>query len=123
MHHHLMASLLKQLFQYQPELPQSISGLYSRHVARQTRPSIDEISSAICSIVHGFSRAFIVMDALDECTNMSKTISMLLKEIAKLQVQQNICFFVTSSFVPDILAEFGGAATLEIQATDADVQA
>lgn len=120
--HHLMASLLKQLIQQQPDLPEQVSSLYSRFMERRTRPSIDEISSAIGSIVHGLARAFIVMDALDECTDSSKTRSMLLKEIAKLQVQGNICFFATSRFVPDITAEFRGMASLEIRATDGDVQ-
>lgn len=89
---------------------------------RRTSPSIAGISTAIRSIVHGLARAFIVMDALDECTDTNKPGSILLEEIANLQVQPNTHFFATSRFIPDITAKFRGVATLEIRATDADVQ-
>lgn len=79
-------------------------------------------SSAIRAVAHALARAFIVMDALDECSETSKTRSTFLKEIAKFQGQRNICFFATSRFVPSIIAEFRGAATLEIRAADEDVR-
>ena len=63
------------------------------------------------------------MDALDECTDTNKPRSILLEEIANLQVQPNTHFFAISRFIPDITAKFRDVATLEIRATDADVQA
>ena len=117
-----MASLLKQLVQQLPNLPESVCSLYSRHSNKRTTPSIDEISSAIRAIVDGLGRAFIVIDALDECTDTSNIRSTLLKEVAKLQVERNLCFFATSRFLPNIVAEFRDVARLEIRATDADVQ-
>ncbi|KAF6227997.1 hypothetical protein HO133_007725 [Letharia lupina] len=99
--HHFMASLLKKPVQQQPNLPESTDK----------------------SIVHGLARAFIVMDALDECTDTNKPRSILLEEIANLQVQLNTHFFAISRFIPDITAKFRDVATLEIRATDADVQA
>lgn len=120
--YHLMVSLLKQLIQQQPYLPASASILFSQHAGKKTRPSLDEISSALRAVLQGLVRVYIVMDALDECSDKDKTRSMLLKEIAKLQVQRNICFFATSRFVPNITAEFRGVVTLEIRATDEDVR-
>ena len=120
--YHLMASLLKQLIQQQPHLPVSASILFSQHAGKKTRPSLDEISSALRAVFQGLLRVFIVMDALDECSDKDKTRSMFLKEIAELQAQRNVCFFATSRFVPDITAEFKGVVTLEIWATDEDVR-
>ncbi|KAF6241876.1 hypothetical protein HO173_000588 [Letharia columbiana] len=121
--HHFMESLLKKLVQQQPNLPEPVSTLYSRHMEKRTSPSVAGTSTAIRSIVHGLARAFIVMDPLDECTDTNKPRSILLEEIANLQVQPNTHFFATSRFIPDIKAKFRGMANLEIRATDADVQA
>ena len=121
--HQLMASLLKQLVQQQPNLSEYVSNLYSGHNAKRTNPSVDELCKAIRSIACGLARVFIIVDALDECTNVGKTRSKLLQELLRLQTQQNICCFATSRFIPDITAEFRGVASLEIRATDGDIQA
>ena len=120
--YHLMASMLKQLIQQQANLPESTSTLFSQHSGKETKPSINEVSSALRAIIHGMARVFIAIDALDECSDTNKTRSTFLKEIEKLQAQKNVCFFATSRFVPDIIADFRGAVTLEIRATDEDVR-
>jgi Cdc6-like AAA superfamily ATPase len=61
----LLLSLLKQLIP--PSIPETVVSLYGRHQAKRTRPSFGEISEALHSIVASYSRAFIIIDALDEC--------------------------------------------------------
>ena len=55
----LLASLLKQLVQEQPSVPESIKSLYERHKKKRTRPPIDEISKALHSVITNYSTAFI----------------------------------------------------------------
>jgi hypothetical protein len=62
----LLLSLLKQLLQERPSVPESVKILYERHNDKRTRPSFDEISKVLLSIVVDYSRTFIVIDALDE---------------------------------------------------------
>jgi len=55
----LLANLLKQLAQSQSPLPGSVKDLYDQHQARQTLPSLDEISKALRSVAALYSRVFI----------------------------------------------------------------
>jgi Cdc6-like AAA superfamily ATPase len=43
----LLASLLKQLAQSRPSLPESIKSLHDRCRAKKARPSVDDISSVL----------------------------------------------------------------------------
>ncbi|KAK4213049.1 hypothetical protein QBC37DRAFT_423640 [Rhypophila decipiens] len=62
----LLASLLRQLAESLPPLPQPVTDLYERHKTKRTRPSTAELSKALQGI-NAFSRAFVLVDALDEC--------------------------------------------------------
>lgn len=118
----LFASLLKQLVQEQPVLPNVVEVLYENHNKRKTRPSFDELSTALRSVVDSYSRVFFVIDALDECTNADRTRERLLHEIFRLQNQSRISLFATSRFIPEIENEFEGSISLEIRASDEDVR-
>jgi hypothetical protein len=63
----LLASLLKQLAQEWPSLPDIVKDLYSRHKDKRTRPLLEEISRALQSVAAMYSRVFVIVDALDEC--------------------------------------------------------
>ncbi|PTB50089.1 hypothetical protein M431DRAFT_524041, partial [Trichoderma harzianum CBS 226.95] len=118
----LLASLLKQLAQGQSSLPGGVKDLYDQHKAKKTRPSIDEISKALQSVAATFSRVFIIVDALDECQASNKCRSTLLLEIFNLQAKTKTNFFATSRRIPDIEKVFKRYPSLEILASDEDVQ-
>lgn len=99
---HLLTSLLKGLLQGQTNFPQDVELLYQRHKSKGSRPSMIELSDAIKAITRGWSRIFLVIDALDECAGTG-TRSRLLKEIASLQDHVKVSFFATSRFIPDVL--------------------
>jgi Cdc6-like AAA superfamily ATPase len=82
----LLASILKQLIQGLPSLPDSVMTLYKRHKDKRTRPSFDEISKVLLSIVVDYSRVFIVIDALDEYQVSAGGRKTLISEMFKLQV-------------------------------------
>ena len=70
-----------------------------------------------------YSNVFIVVDALDECTNVDGTRDLLLSELFLLQSQSKtvVCLLTTTRFIPEILDQFEHCATLEIRASDDDV--
>lgn len=117
----LLASLLKQLSQGQP-LPESVRYLHDRHKDNHTRPSFDEISKAINSVVTLYSRVFILVDALDECQTSQGCRIRFLTEISSLQLKCRANIFSTSRFLPDITDQFKGSISLEIRASEQDVQ-
>lgn len=62
----LLACLLKQLAQGQSALSSSVQSIYNNHADKRTRPSLDQLSEALRSTAAGFSRVFIIVDALEE---------------------------------------------------------
>ena len=99
-----------------------MKSLYERHEVKRTRPSFNEISEVLQSIMAGYSRTFIVIDALDECGISDGGCGKLLSEIFKLQAKTGSSLFATSRFIPEIMEEFRGSPSLEIRAHDGDVR-
>jgi Cdc6-like AAA superfamily ATPase len=101
----LLLSLLKQLLQERTSAPEGAKSLYERHERKRTRPSFDEISKVLHSIITEYSRVFIIIDALDE-----------------YQAKTGLSLFATSRFIPEITKAFEGSIKLEVRASDEDVQ-
>jgi Cdc6-like AAA superfamily ATPase len=118
----LLASLLKQLSQERPLLPNTVKDLYDRHKAKQTRPSFDDISRVLQSVTAVYSRVFIIVDALDECQISDVYWTRFLSELFNLQTKQGINVLVTSRFIPEIIDRFKGTVSLEIRASREDVE-
>ncbi|KAL7909425.1 ankyrin repeat protein [Trichoderma velutinum] len=117
----LLMNLLKQLAQAQSTLPQTVKDLYDKHEKSRTRPSLDEITATLHSIAAAYSRTFIVIDALDECQDLSRL--RLLDEIFNLQAKAGVNIFATSRINDTIRRRFDGSATVEISADERDVLA
>jgi hypothetical protein len=118
----LLASLLKELAQYQLSLSGIVKDLYDRHKDKRTRPSFDDLSRALQSVASLYSRVFIVVDALDECQISDGCRSRLLSEVFNLQTKAGANVFATSRFIPEITEKFEGSTTLKIRARDEDVR-
>ena len=113
----LIASLLQQLVQRKTFIPDEISSLYHRHIRKQTRPTLDEWSELLQPEVRCFSEVFIIIDALDECSDDTR--DRFLTEIRKLP---SIHLLVTSRHVLTIEREFDKAVSVEITASNEDVR-
>jgi Cdc6-like AAA superfamily ATPase len=119
----LLESILKQLVQEQSTVLESVKSLYSRHTTiKRSRPLVEEISKVLRSVVANYSRCFILVDALDECQISDGGRKQFLSEIFDLQIQTGVNLFATSRFIPDIEKHFEGSISLEIRASDEDVE-
>jgi len=120
----LLLSLLKQLAQRQPSIPESVKSLYKYHKMKETRPLFSEVSEVLHSVITGYQRTFIIIDALDECQVSNGYRYKFLSEIFKLQAKTGASLLATSRFIPDIEKEFEKRKSilLEIRARDEDVQ-
>lgn len=117
----LLASLLKQLAQERPSLPDIVKDLYGRHKDKRTRPPLEEISRTLQSVAAMYSRVFIIVDALDECQAYDDCRTRFLSEIFNLQAKCGANLFATSRFIPEIKERFEGSILLEIRASNEDV--
>lgn len=118
----LLASLLKQLTQGLPSLPDTVKSLYDRHTVKGTRPSLDEISKSLQSVAVLYSRVFIIVDALDECRASDGSRARFLAEAFNLQAKCRANLFATSRLIPEITEKFDRSISLEIRASAEDVR-
>ncbi|KAH6995460.1 hypothetical protein BKA56DRAFT_509110, partial [Ilyonectria sp. MPI-CAGE-AT-0026] len=118
----LLASLLKQLAQGRPPLPDCVKSLYDKHKVKQTQLSFDEISKTLQSAAFLYSRVFIIVDAIDECQVSDSCRSRFLTEIFNLEVKCGANVFVTSRFIPEITEKFKESTILDIRASTEDVR-
>ncbi|KAK6530571.1 hypothetical protein TWF281_007414 [Arthrobotrys megalospora] len=117
----LLLSLLKQLIQEKKFIPGSIRDLYESHRGKRIRPSFEEASDALDAVLLNFSRCFIIVDALDECSVSDGKRTRFLSRIFKLQAKFAVNIFATSRFIPEIERQFEGSLTVEIRANPEDV--
>ncbi|KAI0098279.1 hypothetical protein GGR51DRAFT_431807 [Nemania sp. FL0031] len=116
----IFSSLLRQLAQNRPSLPESVKLLYQKHDKQRTRPTLSEVSTALQSVIALYSRVFIVIDALDKCdtSNQLKVFS----EIFRIPAEVRINFFITSRFMSGLEDLFDSAISLKIWANEEDVR-
>lgn len=117
----LIASLLKQLIQERPCVPDSVRTLHDQHKNKGSRPSLDELSKTLELVLTDFSTFYIVVDALDECQSIDGYRSRFLPHLFSLRTKNKVKLFATSRQIPEIANEFNGCLSREILATDEDV--
>jgi len=117
----LTASLLRQLVQSKPVLPDQISDLYNKHYTRQTRPSLAETIPLIRGIAQTYSKTFVLIDALDEYREQDGTHDTLINALHELH--PDVHLLVTSRYVPFIESEFDDAMKVEVRASDENIAA
>lgn len=121
----LIISLLKQLAQGQPSLPENVKLLYDKHNKPnkpRTWPLFTEISGAIQSVAIMYSQVFLIIDALDECQTSDGCRSKFLTEIFNLNAKCGANIFATSRFILEVITKFDRSMSLEICASMGDIQ-
>ncbi|KAM0817920.1 putative NACHT domain-containing protein [Seiridium cardinale] len=117
----LLLSLLRQLSQHSSSLPQSVGDMYDQHKKSKFRPTTNEICNALQRVVAGFSRTFVVVDALDECATSNGTQSRLITALLELQMNTQARILASSRPIPDITRNFQGFPSLEVRARTEDI--
>jgi GTP1/Obg family GTP-binding protein len=118
---HLIASLLKQLVQDCPAVSDNVKSFYHCHQDQGTYPTLDEFIEVLEAEIRGYTKAFIVVDALDECTETNECQIKLMKALRSL-AELGVNLMVTSRDLPSIEQHFREALRLHIRATDEDVE-
>ncbi|KAL2073548.1 hypothetical protein VTL71DRAFT_10874 [Oculimacula yallundae] len=117
----LLASLVQQLVQSSISIPEDVKSLYNQCLAKKTAPTLDQLEVLFHSLVATFSRTFIVVDGLDECSEADGTRSRLGTFLNSLP--SRISILCTSRRLGDIEESLKLASRLEVFASPADVEA
>lgn len=113
----LVASILEQLLQ-RTGVADELRILHRRDQSRRIPPKVEEISDILQTTIRKFNRVFIVIDALDECSDSTR--KDFISEIHKLRSIASL--LITSRQVESIESELPDAIHLKIQALDADLE-
>ncbi|KAJ5641380.1 hypothetical protein N7490_005380 [Penicillium lividum] len=118
----LVASLVKQLSQSWSSLPGTVTNLHSQHKKRKTRPSFHELCNSLSSVAALYSKVFIIVDALDECSVSDGCLSSLLSVIFTLQSKTAVNFLATSRPIREIEQKFDHFILRRISASEQDIR-
>ena len=116
----MLTSLARQLLLGKP-MPDKVKETYQKHHTQSSKPSVDELMDIIIAAVDEASRAFIVVDALDECP--LQDLGEFLERIIHIQSTKKLNILATSRRIPEIRALFASNIhTLDIVAHDSDLK-
>ncbi|EHK48124.1 hypothetical protein TRIATDRAFT_305868 [Trichoderma atroviride IMI 206040] len=116
----VMASILQQLISDKQSFLSDLKSLYAQHIKENTRPSVPDIVSLLQDVVLSYSKVFIIIDALDECTDADDVRFILLTELKKLQ--HRMCLLVMSRPIPDLEEPLEGATRVNVEASLIDIK-
>lgn len=118
----MVAAILKQLAQGRPLYGEAVTALHKQYANVGTRPSHEEICTSLESVLCGYSKVYVIIDALDEYTDSDSMRSELITILHSVQTSTNTSLMVTSRFNSGTEKLFQGALRLEIQANETDVK-
>ena len=117
---HLIASIWRQLLPDDPVISDEVKTLYKKHINEGTRPDFMEISGIIKEEADRYAKVYVLIDALDECSDEYAR-EILCQQLQALQPKVNL--MVTSRHSGNIARLLDDAHILEIRANPEDVQA
>lgn len=73
----LVSSLLGQLSSQLPNLPSCVESLYDRYEENGHQPVDKELKAALVAVIEVFPDVYVLLDALDECTERDELMELL----------------------------------------------
>jgi Cdc6-like AAA superfamily ATPase len=115
----LIALILQQLSSQLPAIPQKVKELYTAHKVHRPSLQMNDLRSALISVLSCFPKVLIVIDAIDECQD-DKNRAELLEAVSELKPHANI--LVTSRHSGTIANASEGDVWLQIEASTTDIE-
>jgi hypothetical protein len=116
----LLAAIWRQLIPPTGVLSSNENLTYRTHQGRGTSLELREISDLLLEGITHFSKVFIVVDALDECSDKYGSRSTVLRELRRLFPKLSL--MVTSRPLDDLRSQFSNGPHLNIEASDSDMK-
>lgn len=117
----LLSLLLKQLVPQ--SVPKVVTDMCNHHRQKVTRPFLDEIFTTLCNLAASYSKTFIIIDALDECSASDGYRKEILAKLFDIQDAVGTNILATGRPISEIVERFQkrDATACEIRARDDDV--
>ncbi|KDR72038.1 hypothetical protein GALMADRAFT_74448 [Galerina marginata CBS 339.88] len=102
LHNKLIRSLISQLAHQRGGIPSELADLY-RLCGDNQQPTVNQLQNTLRDILDGFLHAYIIVDALDECSDREKTLTWVDKLVSDTHRRaENLHIMVTSRPERDI---------------------
>lgn len=118
----ILASILKELVQASSLLSEDLRASFESRHHGQSRLRRTDILRILGQYFQSYSRVYIVVDALDECSDSEQTRNDVIAQLLDLQLQCSMGLLFTSRFIPEIVSKFDSFPCLNIRATNEDVR-
>ena len=118
----LFGSLLQQLVRRSSSVQDGIVDLHREHTSKKTRPTANDFLRVLQLEMARFSKVFMLVDALDECTENNDTRDAVLTNLQHLLSSSNARLLTTSRHVIGMESYFPSAVRLKIRASDIDIR-
>jgi hypothetical protein len=116
----LMSSILHQLAVCAPEISKDLMYRLIEYRQKQIRPSMKATLDALRIIVSTYQTVYVVIDALDECSESNGERSELVGHLREMP--SNLKILCTSRELPDIEKLFSESGKVYIHAQETDVE-
>ena len=121
--HSMVSSLLGNLGCSMESQPQCIRDLHDKHLSGQQEPSFNDFVSALMSVLQGRPKVYILLDALDECSEQEKLLKFICTiestcKNANIFVSSRREYNITEALVDRVKYDFD----MKTAAVDADIE-
>lgn len=117
----LLGSLLQQVLRQRPQISDDVRRLYDNYSKINAVPAIAEYLALLQSELQFFERFFLVIDALDECTQREDIRGTFLSKLKILQ--PTLRLLITSRpHIRDVESTFDSLVLLKVEAAQKDVR-
>ncbi|KAF3483408.1 uncharacterized protein GIQ15_02732 [Arthroderma uncinatum] len=119
----VLSSVLRQILTMLPTIPQCVTDAYNKLGRASSSIPLHELEKMLLSITQDIRRAYIIIDALDECVEAAnrKPLLLFLDQLSKHN--QAVRLFVTSRPYPrDIHTAFQAQRQILVQAHESDLR-
>ncbi|GFF95605.1 ankyrin repeat and SAM domain-containing protein 3 [Aspergillus udagawae] len=118
----ILANILGQLVRGLYHIPEQIQAFYDIYQRNGMQPELGDVLEMLGVALGLYSHVYMMIDALDECSDSDETRNHLISHILDLQQHFNISFMATARFILAIISQFDNFPSVEIRASDADVK-
>lgn len=120
----LIRSLIVQLLAQDPHIPESLQSAYTRSQNGQNKLSIQELTALLRQMVTAFNSTYILLDALDECTDRKDLLEFI--QVLRDWKIDNLHILATSRAEKDIAKSLEPLVTCQLciqsALVDADIR-
>ena len=122
----MIRSLVKQLYALSPNNSGQLETLFSSCSNGEQQPSSDDLMQALKNLMKGFHKTYIILDALDECTDRQELLE-IIEEIQNWQLS-GLHMLLTSRKLTDIedtlnpMTNVNTRICIQSAAVDADIE-